>query len=139
MFKADHIALAVADLGRSRAFYEALGGRVVSRPSPHFVELMLGNLRLHIVPRDQVSGPDSARPPVGLDHFSVSVDSVAALERLRDFLNTCPVVERFAPFAIEDSEMLGQGLAEHAEERPPAKTLYAKDPDGITLEVRCYH
>lgn len=135
MFKADHIALNVADLGRSKSFYESLGGRVVSKPSPHFLEMMLGDLRLHILP---VQGDPRATATHGLDHMSVNVESVAQLEQVRDLLNDSPLVAAWAPFAIEESTMLGDGLSEHAEERPPRKTLYAKDPDGIVLEIRCY-
>jgi hypothetical protein len=98
---------------------------------------MLGDLRLHLVRTDRDRPATPVAAP-GLAHFCVSVDSYAELEKVRDLLNACPLLEAWAPFAIETAPMLGEGLASHCEERPPRHTLYARDPDGVELEVRCY-
>ena len=50
LFCHDHVAFTVKDLAVNRAFYEYLGGRVVSRPSPGFMEIVLGEIRLHLIP-----------------------------------------------------------------------------------------
>jgi catechol 2,3-dioxygenase-like lactoylglutathione lyase family enzyme len=135
MFRADHAALAVKNLSRSRTFYEYLGARVVSRPSTRFVEVMLGNLRLHLVQAKTFDPP--REDAVGIDHICVSVETFADLESVRDKLNASPLIAPFGPFHIQESPPLGPGQS-HSEERPPVRTLYAKDPDGIGLEIRCY-
>ncbi len=134
-FLTDHIALAVRDLAASRRFYEALGGRTVSKPSPHFLEIMLGEQRLHFLPeaRRDASVTDEVR----IDHFCVAVESVTALEEYAACLRALPELEG-RRIEVEDSERLGAGLREHSEERPPLKTLYFADPDGIRIEVRAY-
>jgi catechol 2,3-dioxygenase-like lactoylglutathione lyase family enzyme len=136
MFKSDHTAFAVTSLARSRAFYEHLGARVVSKPSPHFLEMMLGDLRLHMIEATDRATVKDGR--LGIDHICVAVGSYADLVKVRDRINAFEGGSALAPFEIEDSEMLGDGMMEHAEERPPLKTLYARDPDGIVVEVRAY-
>ncbi len=138
MLRSDHTALAVKNLGLSREFYEYLGGRVVSLPSPHFVEIMLGDLRLHFVRATSPNETASDAAP-RIEHFCVSVDSIHELEKLRDRVNACELIKHLGPFEIQESPPLGEGFAGHAEQRPPKKTLYVKDPDGIMMEVRCYH
>lgn len=138
MLRSDHTALAVKNLGLSREFYEFLGGRVVSKPSPHFVEIMLGDLRLHIVRAPEPEERVSEKAP-RIEHFCLSVDSTHELEKLRDRVNGCELIKHMGPFEIQESPPLGEGFAGHAEQRPPNRTLYMKDPDGIMIEVRCYH
>jgi len=135
VFKNDHTAMAVRTLQRSRRFYEFIGGRVVSKPSAHFLEIMLGDLRLHIVQGD---GGSVQPGGVGLDHVCVSVENLATLEDLCARLNSYPDITAFGPFAIQDSPPLGADFTEHAEQHVPRQTLYARDPDGINLEFRCY-
>jgi catechol 2,3-dioxygenase-like lactoylglutathione lyase family enzyme len=139
MLRSDHTALAVRDLDRSRAFYLNLGGRVVSKPSPNFLEIMLGDLRLHLVPtvaRDGATAVDEGA--AGIDHFCLSVASVRDLHALCERLNAFQRAIGGAPCELVGSPMLGEGFAGHAEERPPLKTLYMRDPDGIQLEIRAY-
>ncbi len=138
MLRSDHTALAVKNLGLSREFYEFLGGRVVSKPSPHFIELLLGDLRLHIV---RAPDPDLKQSELAprIEHFCLSVDTTAELERLCDQVNGCELIKHMGPFEIQESPLLGASFADHAEQHPPRKTLYLRDPDGIMLEIRCYH
>lgn len=138
MFRADHAALAVKSLSRSRSFYEYLGGKVISKPSPNFVEVMLGNLRLHLVQAVGETSDKRCEGTQGIDHLCVSVDSLAELTAVCHLLNSCSLLAGFGPFAIQESPPLGDGFQDHAEERPPLRTLYAHDPDGISLEIRCY-
>lgn len=136
MFRVDHAALAVQSLSRSRAFYEYLGGKVVSRPSELFVEIMLGDLRLHLVKAE--NGDKAPVGSGGIDHLCVSVETLEQLETVRDLINGCPLLEGKGPFAIQESPKLSSDQCGHAEQRPPRRTLYARDPDGIALEIRCY-
>lgn len=140
MFRHDHVALAVRDLNVSRDFYEHLGGHVVSRPSAAFMEIVLGEIRLHLVRRGQqeLDGAPPGRTPDGqrIDHLCLRVASLDDLVCVRDRLNAHPALRGRAPCALVDSPPLGDG--NHVEELPPQKTLYFEDPDGIRLEVRAY-
>ena len=136
MLKVDHTALAVTDLETSRAFYTTeLGGVVVSKPSPRFVEILLGNIRLHLVQADGTA-PLAAGPRI--DHLCLAVERLDELHAMCRRLNACAAIAARGPYAVEDSPPLGLDGEEHAEERPPTKTLYFHDPDGLGLEVRCY-
>lgn len=131
----DHVALTVKDLGVSRAFYEHLGGRVVSRPSTGFMEIVLGEIRLHLVPDSGAT--DVQRRSPRIDHLCLRVATLDDLSAVEKLLNAHPALAG-RPCEIEDSPPLGEGGKEHCEERPPRKTLYFQDPDGIRLEVRAY-
>ena len=135
-FANDHVALTVRDLQVSREFYEYLGGRVVSRPSSGFMEIVLGEIRLHLVP-DQGATPKTPRSP-RIDHLCLRVASLEALSEVEHHVNAHPSLAGRRPCEVEDSPPLGEGGVDHCEERPPRKTLYFQDPDGIRLEVRAY-
>jgi catechol 2,3-dioxygenase-like lactoylglutathione lyase family enzyme len=136
MFKSDHTAFAVRDLSRSRAFYEHLGGRIVSKPSPSFVEVMLGDLRLHMV--QATTDAPAEGGAAGIDHVCLAVEKVTDLEAVLERINAYPEIREHAHYELGDSPMLGKDFVEHAEERPPLKTLYFRDLDGIMLEIRAY-
>jgi len=136
LFKTDHTAFAVRDLEKSKAFYEHLGGRVTSKPSPNFVELMLGELRLHMIRAG--SDKRASNTAACIDHISLSVGSIDELQKVQARVNAAPHLEGQGPFEIEDSTPLGVDFVDHAEERPPLKTLFFRDPDGITIEIRAY-
>jgi catechol 2,3-dioxygenase-like lactoylglutathione lyase family enzyme len=140
-FRHDHIALTVKDLQVTRQFYESLGGRVVSKPSSAFMEIVLGDMRLHILP----TGSAAEEAPRGtpqrksrIDHLCLQVESVEDLMWVEQTINTHPLLSGRARCEVEDSPPFGEGGSEHVEERPPRKTLYFADPDGIRLEVRAY-
>ena len=135
-FSHDHVALTVRDLEVSREFYEYLGGRVVSRPSRGFMEIVLGDIRLHLVP-DEGATQKKARAP-RIDHLCLRVSSLEVLNEVERHVNAHPLLARKRPCVVEDSPPLGDGGKDHCEERPPRKTLYFQDPDGIRLEVRAY-
>lgn len=135
LFAHDHVALTVKDLGVSRDFYEYLGGRVVSRPSPGFMEIVLGDIRLHLIPDSHAT--DAEHRSSRIDHLCLRVKSLADLGEVEKLINSHPALAN-KPCEIEDSPPLGEGGKEHCEERPPRKTLYFEDPDGIRLEVRAY-
>jgi catechol 2,3-dioxygenase-like lactoylglutathione lyase family enzyme len=137
-FRHDHIALTVRDLNVSRQFYESLGGRVVSLPSTAFMEIVLGEIRLHLIPAGEA---DVGRRTAGarIDHLCLQVASVDALLSVQEMLNEHPLLVGRARCHVEDSPPLGEGGQTHVEERPPRKTLYFEDPDGIRLEIRAYH
>lgn len=135
MFKHDHIAVAVSNLKRSEEFYCALGGRVVSKPSVRFTEIIVGEVRLHLILAAD-KNPHFVQTP-RIDHLCLTVASLGQLQELRDIINKTTAAVTFGPFQIQESPPLGPNET-HCEERPPLATLYFKDPDGIGLEARCY-
>ena len=152
-FESDHIALNVTDQLRSRKFYELIGGRIVSKASPYFMEIVIGNQRLHIVTREGVTKDEKNTAPAvtvnpaivvapPIDHFCLRVSNLVDLEALLNKLNGSPLLaderQRFGPLKIIDSPPLGAGADAQAEECPPLKTLYFRDPDGVGIEIRAY-
>lgn len=135
MYKHDHIAIAVSSLKCSEEFYCAIGGRVVSKPSERFTEVMIGEVRLHLI-LSEAQNQQVARFP-RIDHLCLNVVSFSQLQELRDILNKTTASQAFGPWQIQESPPLGPNES-HCEERPPLATLYFKDPDGIGLEARCY-
>lgn len=145
MFKNDHIAIFVKDVDISRHFYEYIGGRVVSQPSNKFLEILLGEVRLHILPLpDQAlaNQPLPAQALAGtprLDHLCFQVESLDDLVFLQAKINSFPSPRPHEPYVIKDSPPLAMDGKSHCEQRPPRKTLYFEDPDGIKLEARAYN
>ena len=135
MLRFDHLALSVSDLATSAAFYESLGGRRVSKPSPHFIEIMLGELRMHLVAAEHAAAHG---PGACIDHFCASVASLAELAAIRDLVNRHPSAQGHGPFEIQQSPPMDAERTGHCEERVPSHTLYFRDPDGIHVEVRLY-
>ena len=119
-----HLRLTVADVGRSRAFYEEVLGFRHVMDLPAGVFLSNGALGLGLGP-----SPDPARAPaadrfdearVGLDHLSLQVASRAELERAARLLD-----ERGVPRGeVTD---LGDAFGLYV--------LAFRDPDNIQLEL----
>jgi catechol 2,3-dioxygenase-like lactoylglutathione lyase family enzyme len=140
VIKHDHIALAVTNFEKSLEFYLTLGARVVSKPSDKFVEIVLGDVRLHLILASHQSPSPSNPSPFDhprLHHLCLAVDSLTELQDLSLRLNNTKAGQKYGPFLIQESPPLGPGKT-HSEERPPLATLYFRDPDGIGLEARCY-
>ncbi len=135
MLRFDHLALSVSDLAASAAFYEYLGGRRVSKPSPHFIEILLGELRLHLVAAEHA---ETHAQGACIDHFCASVASLAELTAIRDLINSHPRMQASGPFEIQQSPPMDAERTGHCEERVPSHTLYFRDPDGIHVEIRAY-
>jgi catechol-2,3-dioxygenase len=117
----NHAVLFVRDVERSVAFYsEALGFRpVMAMPGAVFLQAS-GSANDHDLGLFQVgegAGPSGAgRTTVGLYHLAWEVDTLAELRRIAQTL------------AGMDALV---GATDHA----TTKALYARDPDGIELEV----
>lgn len=127
--------MAVSSLERSTDFYQTLGGRVVSKSSDRFIEIIVGEVRLHLILASEKNQFFAQTPRI--DHMCLTVASLTQLQELRDLVNKTAAATQFGPWQIQESPPLGQGETQ-CEERPPLATLYFKDPDGIGLEARCY-
>ena len=132
MFVIDHIALNVRDLNASMNFYSILGAEVTSKPSSRFMELRLGEVTLHLLPRG--SGDPMSRQCI--DHFSIRVPSTRDLERLATSLNR--YFEASAQPIIQIQKSPPMGADGSLERQTPEAVLYFRDPDGNTIETRAY-
>ena len=113
-----HVALRVAQLDRSIAFYQSLFGFQVVAALPDITLLSNGALILGLC--DQAQGGRFDEFHVGLDHISFAVASREDLDRAAQVLD-----QRDIPHGeIED---LGQDLGLYV--------LALRDPDNIQLEL----
>jgi catechol 2,3-dioxygenase-like lactoylglutathione lyase family enzyme len=116
-----HVALKVADLSRSRAFYEALFGmRVVWHPDPENVYLSSGqdNLALHQIPLSELADYKQGTGQY-LDHVGFIVDSSDTVDRL-----------------FRDAEQAQATIVKRpTRHRDGSYSFYVADPDGNTVQV----
>jgi catechol 2,3-dioxygenase-like lactoylglutathione lyase family enzyme len=111
-----HVALRVADVERSKDFYqEVFGMRVVWQPDPDNAYLSSGsdNLALHRAP-----GTDAASAGV-LDHIGFFVSDLNQLEK------------NFA-WARQRGLEIVRPLRQH---RDGTHSFYIKDPDGVVIQL----
>jgi uncharacterized protein len=116
------ITLGVADLARSRAFYEKLGFKPSSMGSDQVVFYQLGPLALSLFPREslasdaKVSAEGSGSRGITLAHNVREKDEVAAV--------------------IAEAVRAGATLVKASEEAPwGGQSGYFADPDGHLWEV----
>ncbi len=121
----NHAVLYVADVERSVRFYtELLGFRIVPMTPDGFRDAAFlqapGSTNDHDLGLFEVgggAGPSAAgRSTVGLYHLAWEVDTLAELERLAGVLRD-------------------EGALAGASDHGTTKSLYARDPDGLELEV----
>jgi catechol-2,3-dioxygenase len=121
IFRLNHAVLYVRDLERSLAFYRDVLGfeAVMGMLGAAFIQAP-GSTNDHDLGLFQIgpaAGPSEAgRRTVGLYHLAWEVDTLAELERLAGRL-------------AEAGALVG------ASDHGTTKSLYAKDPDGLELEV----
>lgn len=118
----NHAVLYVRDLAATRAFYEeVLGFRtLIDLPGQAAFFQAPGSTNDHDLGVFQIgsgAGPsDAGHRTVGLYHLAWEVDTLAELERIKGLL-------------------ADRGALVGASDHVTTKSLYARDPDGIELEV----
>jgi catechol 2,3-dioxygenase len=110
------VAIAVADLARSRAFYQDVLGFTVLRDEPGRALLGVADQPLLILQEQPGARPAPPRA-TGLDHFAILVPTRADLARSLLHL-------------VESGYPLG-GAADHL----VSEALYLSDPDGNGIEI----
>ncbi len=116
------ITLGVADLARSRAFYEALGFKASSIGGGEVVFFQAGPMALCLFPREslacdaKVSAEGGGFRGIAMAHNVRTKDGVDA--------------------AIAEAERLGAVVVKHAEDAPwGGRSGYFADPDGHLWEI----
>ena len=118
----NHAVLYVRDVAATKDFYEGVLGfrTIIDLPGQGAFFQAPGSTNDHDLGVFQIgsgAGPSGAgRSTVGLYHLAWEVDTLAELERIRELL-------------AERGALVG------ASDHVTTKSLYAKDPDGIELEV----
>ena len=102
----NHVTVSVADVGRSRAFYQGLlGATDIGSPSPKFSDLRIGDSFIGLYPLGQ---------PGRIDHFSVGIDDYEAERVLATVKSRYPESK---PNIAGDRE------------------VYLTDPDGVRVQL----
>jgi lactoylglutathione lyase len=116
-----HFGLRVADLGRSLAFYAALGyevvGSVPETPIGHLTMLKLPGDEFVTIELVHDQAPGASAPGTGLSHFVIKVESLDAC--LRELAARGVTAE--APVSPDGSEQF--------------RTTWVVDPDGNRIEL----
>lgn len=119
-----HVAIRVTDFQRARRFYVEVLGLPVALEFENVVLVKIGNALLGIRGDAAVIAGDSFDPHrVGLDHVSLAVDTVAALDRMKK--------------ALDAAKIPNDGV--HDEPALNAKGLVLYDPDGIAIELYAFN
>jgi glyoxylase I family protein len=121
----NHLTLTVTDVERSKAFYtEHLGFQVVIEFAPQRALLSNGTAVLVLGPayyeEEAISGDKFSEFRVGLDHVSLQVDDLAALEAAAAYFDE----QNISHGEIKD---LGEGFGLYV--------MAFRDPDNIQLEL----
>src|SRR6476660_1757087 len=120
-----HVALRVANLARSRTFYEQLlGMKVVWEPDHDNVYFSSGsdNFALHQIPPAALA---AHQPMTGhlLDHIGVSLENPEAVERM--YREVEPRLQQLG----------GQVVKPPKQHRDGSYSFYFSDPDGIVIQA----
>jgi catechol 2,3-dioxygenase-like lactoylglutathione lyase family enzyme len=115
------ITLGVADLGRARAFYEALGWRSACPPDSEVVFFQCGGIVLSLWGREQLAADSGVELGAGYGAITLA-HNVASPEQVREI--------------VEQARAAGAAVT-----REPAETFWGgysgvfADPDGHPWEV----
>ncbi|MCH6587946.1 MAG: VOC family protein [Proteobacteria bacterium] len=114
----DHVVLRVADLERAIAFYEGVLGAKVERRGEKFglVQLRAGRSLI-----DLIEAPEKDREGANMDHFALRIEP----------FDEAAIRAHLEAHGIEAGELKTRYGAEG-----DGPSLYIKDPDGNTVELK---
>lgn len=132
IYKANHIALIVEDVGRSAAFYsDVLGFQQIRRPNfdRHGAWFTMGNLELHLIKGTPLvhSGDDLIVGHISIETFGI--DKVPGL------LRKLNVPFRQNVSVPKGSDAGGTGTNSSNSSKKIVRQYFFRDPDGYYIEV----
>lgn len=132
IYKANHIALIVEDVGRSAAFYsDVLGFQQIRRPNfdRHGAWFTMGNLELHLIKGTPLvhSGDDLIVGHISIETFGI--DKVPGLLRKMN------VPFRQNVSVPKGSDAGGTGTNSSNSSKKIVRQYFFRDPDGYYIEV----
>lgn len=113
-----HLGLAVRDLERSAAFYQALLGREPTKRRPHYAKFEVGEPPVNLS-LNEVTGTTAPSHPVS--HYGIQVKSTAAVQETQQRLTRAGVATR-----VEEQVTCCYAVQ---------NKIWARDPDGNPWEV----
>ena len=132
LYKANHIALIVSDVGRSAAFYsDIIGLQQIRRPDfdRHGAWFTMGNLELHLIKGIPVvhSGDDLI-----VGHISLETHNI---DRVPAILEAKGVSYRQNVSVPKGVMAKGSGTNDSSDSGAIVKQYFLRDPDGYYLEI----
>lgn len=120
-----HAAFRIADVDKSRQFYEkVIGLKAIPRPDFAFKGMWygIGSGQLHLIVSKKHDGPDPTGP-----HIAIEVDD---LDATKESLKKMGV-----PF-LDGDKMTMLGDLSEEDRRRLGRQIWVLDPDGNTVELR---
>ena len=120
-----HAAFRIADVDKSRQFYEkVIGLKAIPRPDFAFKGMWygIGGGQLHLIVSKKHDGPDPTGP-----HIAIEVDD---LDATKESLKKMGV-----PF-LDGDKMTMLGDLSEEDRRRLGRQIWVLDPDGNTVELR---
>jgi len=132
LYKANHIAIIVSDVGRSADFYaNVIGLQQIRRPDfdRHGAWFTMGNLELHLIKGVPVvhSGKDLIVGHISLETFDI--------DKVPGILQRCNVAFRQNVSVPKGKMQSGQGTEASSTSSKIVKQYFLRDPDGYYIEV----
>ena len=118
-----HSAFRIADVDKSRAFYEnVLGLKPISRPYFSFKGMWygIGSGQIHLIVSQRQDGPDPTGPHIAIEVEDLDATKASLREKGVQFLDGDAMRASLKP---EDQRRLG-------------RQIWVLDPDGNTVELR---
>merc|ERR1712137_707990 len=132
LYKANHIALIVSDVGRSAAFYsDVIGLQEIRRPDfdRHGAWFTMGNLELHLIKGKPVvhTGDDLIVGHISLETYNI--------DRVPGILDAMGIPYRKNVSVPKGVSTKGSGTNSEENSSSAVKQYFFRDPDGYYLEV----
>lgn len=118
----DHFVLTVTDIDETCAFYESLGGEVITFDTDR-IALQFGQQKINLHPIDNDIDLVAGNPTLGSGDLCLLTEQ--------------PIADVTRELAREDIEII-HGPVEQTGARGPMTSVYCRDPDDNLVEIATY-